>query len=132
MAVVVDTSVLVAIVFGESDARVYASMLAARAGDINISAATLLEAGIVVESRQGIEARRDLERLVARLDAAIVPFDEHQAALAGAAWQRFGKGRHPAGLNFGDCISYALAKHLGVPLVFKGDDFTQTDVATAT
>ncbi|WP_347344296.1 type II toxin-antitoxin system VapC family toxin [Microbacterium sp.] len=131
MAVVVDTSALAAVVFGETDARAYASVLAAHAGDVSVSAATVVEARIVVRSRQGSEAARDLDVLLTRISAQIVAVDEEQADLAVAAWQRFGKGRHEAGLNFGDCFAYALSRHLGVPLLYKGDDFARTDVASA-
>jgi ribonuclease VapC len=91
---------------------------------------SLIEATIVVDARQGADAVRDLEFLV---DATveIVPVDVEHARAAAAAWRRFGKGRHPAALNFGDCFSYALARLAGVPLLYKGDDFSQTDVAAA-
>ncbi|MFT4135133.1 type II toxin-antitoxin system VapC family toxin [Microbacterium sp.] len=131
MAIVVDTSALAAVVFGESDARAYASVLAAQTGDVSVSAATLVEARIVIHGRQGVEAARDLELLLTRISAQIVAVDETQADLAVAAWQRFGNGRHEAGLNFGDCFSYALSKQLGAPLLYKGDDFARTDVASA-
>ncbi|WES65508.1 type II toxin-antitoxin system VapC family toxin [Microbacter sp. GSS18] len=126
-----DTSALVAVVFGEADARAFASVLAAHAGDVSVSAATLVEARIVVEGRQGTEAAADLDRLLTRLGAHVVAVDDAQASLATSAWRRFGKGRHDAGLNFGDCFSYALSKHLDVPLLYKGDDFSRTDVASA-
>lgn len=131
MTMVVDTSALMAIVLGESDAGAYATALIGRLGDVRMSAASLVEANIVAEGRQGPAARDDLDRLVSRADIDVVAFDREQAALAAAAWRRFGKGRHPAALNLGDCFSYALAKQLGAPLLFKGDDFTQTDITSA-
>lgn len=131
MAIVVDTSALVAVVFGEPDATALAAVLVANVGDISVSAATLVEAEIVVEARQGQTAVHDLELLLGRTGAAVVEFDASQAALAVAAWRRFGKGRHPAALNLGDCFAYALSKHLGAPLLFKGNGFTQTDVGSA-
>jgi ribonuclease VapC len=96
-----------------------------------MSAATLVEAGMVMESRLGRAGARELDRLVAEIPIDIVPFERAQAALAREAFRRFGKGRHPAGLNFGDCLAYALARHLAEPLLFTGDDFAQTDVEAA-
>lgn len=125
---VVDTSALVAIVLGEDDAETLLQLMAG--GDpVRVSAATLLEATIVAESRQGPDATRDLELLLAGVGAEVVPVEPEQARRAADAWRRFGKGRHPAGLNFGDCFSYALAESLGDALLFKGGDFAQTDVA---
>lgn len=91
---------------------------------------SLVEATIVVDARQGADAVRDLELLV---DAAvdIVAVDVELARIAVAAWGRFGTGRHPAALNFGDCFSYAVARLAGAPLLYKGEDFAQTDVAAA-
>jgi len=130
MAIVVDTSALAAIVFGEPDAAMFVTALAAHAGDVSISAATLVDARIVVEGRQGRAALDDLERALMKAAVKVEPVDEGQAALASTAWKRFGKGRHAADLNFGDCFSYALSKSLGAPLLFKGQDFSQTDVAS--
>lgn len=130
MSIVVDSSVLAAVVFGEPDGVGFAELLRARAGQVSVSAATLLEARIVVRSRQGEEAVADLETLLRTIEAEVVPFDERQAALAFDAWRRFGKGQHVAALNFGDCISYALARALGAPLLYKGKDFAATDVAS--
>jgi len=96
-----------------------------------ISAATLLEAGLVIEARYGAGGGRELDLLVAKAGLVIEPVTAEQADLAREAWRRFGKGRHTAGLNFGDCFSYALARTSGEPLLFKGDDFSQTDVAIA-
>lgn len=128
---VVDTSVLVAIVLGESDAERYlAALLAARDG-IRLSAVTAVEAAIVIESRQGSDATRDLELLLSQLRATVAVCDEDQVAAALNGWRRFGKGRHPAALNLGDCFSYALARTVNEELLFKGDDFPQTDVRCA-
>ena len=129
-AVVVDTSALVAIVLGESDADVYATALA-RADSVSISAVTLVESSVMVEAHQGADAARDLQLLIEAVRARIAPVDVHLATTAIAAWRRFGKGRHPASLNFGDCFSYALARHLDEPMLFKGQDFTQTDIRSA-
>ena len=94
-----------------------------------ISAATVLETGIVVESRLGDAAGRELDLFLIRANFQIMPVDAEQAELARSAWRRFGKGRHPAALNFGDCFAYALAKWTGEPLLAKGTDFAATDVA---
>ena len=132
MTVAIDTSALVAVVSGEPDAQSIAGILTRHAGDLVISAATVVEASIVVESSQGPEATADLRLLLAILQVEVVPFDEAQALAAVAAWQRFGKGRHPASLNLGHCHAYAPARTVGADLLFKGDDFTQTDVRQAT
>lgn len=131
MTLVVDTSSLVAVVCGEPDAERHLAVLIAHAGDVQLSAASAVELGIVVEAKQGSEATEDLHRLISLLGIITVPFDADQAVGAVAAWRRFGKGRHPAGLNLGDCYSYALAKVNGSALLFKGDDFRQTDIASA-
>ena len=131
MTVVVDTSAVTAVVFGEPDAEMFLSAMLANAGDLQMSAGTAVEVGIVVEARQGSDATNDLRILVDRLGIATVPFDRAQADAAVAAWRRFGKGRHPANLNLGDCFSYALAKMGPAPLLFKGRDFSQTDISSA-
>lgn len=131
MSVVLDTSALAAVVLGEPDADAYLAVMQAHRGDLHVSAATAVEAGIVIEAKQGGEATEDLRRLVQLLGIALAPFDSEQARVAVAAWRRFGKGRHPAGLNLGDCFSYALAKAIAEPLLFKGDDFSQTDIKRA-
>jgi ribonuclease VapC len=130
MAIVLDTSVLVAVVLGEADASAWARVMADHAGDCYVGAPTLVEAEIVLEAKQGRPAVEDLGHLVSELGATILPFGVEHASLATAAWRRFGKGRHRASLNYGDCLSYAMAKNLGLPLLFKGDDFSHTDVAS--
>lgn len=131
MSVALDTSAVAAVILGEPEAEALLSVMVASVGDLEMSAATLVEAGIVIEAKQGPEATSDLRTLLDRLGVAVTPVDRRQAEAAVAAWRRFGKGRHPAGLSLGDCFSYALAKTLGAPLLFKGNDFTQTDVASA-
>jgi ribonuclease VapC len=131
LTVVIDTSAVAAIIFGEPDAEALLSVLLSSVGDLQISAATLLEVGIVVESRQGAEAFADLGVLLDRLGVVIIPFDHEQMQAAMAAWRRFGRGRHPANLNLGDCFAYALTKVSAASLLYKGNDFTQTDVASA-
>lgn len=126
--IAVDTSSLVAVVLGESDAERHLDCL--RRGPAQLSSVSLVEATVVVDARQGADAVRDLELLVdATLD--VVPVDVAHARAAVAAWRRFGRGRHPAGLNFGDCFSYALARLADLPLLYKGDDFAQTDISSA-
>jgi ribonuclease VapC len=127
--IVADTSALIAVVLGESDAERFLAAL--QANEVTVSAASLTEAAIVAEARQGLDAARDLELLVSGVVDRIAEVDEAHARAAVSAWRRFGKGRHPAGLNFGDCCAYATASLAGVPLLFKGDGFTQTDLRAA-
>ena len=124
--IVVDTSAFVAIVLGEEDAEQYADAL--QTSTALVSAVSLVEASIVVEARQGADAARDLQVVVDAAIDEVVSVDRAQAEAAVAAWRRFGKGRHPAALNFGDCFAYALASLDALPLLFKGNDFSQTDV----
>jgi ribonuclease VapC len=127
---VVDSSAVVAILRQEPDAERFALALA-RAPDRWMSAVSLVEAALVIEGRFGERGGRELDALLARSRIEFVAFDDRQAMLARDAFRRFGRGRHPAGLNFGDCLAYALAKHLGEPLLFKGDDFARTDIIPA-
>lgn len=129
--VVLDTSAVAAVIFGEPDAEAYAAALTRHGGELSISAVTRVELEIVLEARQGSEAVSDAEAMFDRLGVITEPVDAAQASAAFAAWRRFGKGRHPAGLNLGDCFSYALARAAGAPLLFKGNDFAQTDIASA-
>ena len=124
---VIDTSALLAILQDEPERRAFNEALESADARL-VSVATLVEASILIESRYGAEGLRDLDLLLDRAGIEAVPVDLEQAREARSAWSRFGKGRHPAGLNFGDCFSYALARVLGEPLLFKGDDFPQTDV----
>jgi ribonuclease VapC len=128
--VVVDTSALLAILFGEPE-RDRCIALLAGAEDPLISAGTLVEASIVMQARHGDDGVRDLDELLATAGIRPVAVDADQARLARDAFARFGKGRAPAGLNFGDCFAYALAQATGRPLLFKGADFAQTDVLPA-
>lgn len=127
--IVVDTSALVAIVLGEDELERFAAIMSRE--PCLVSGASVTEAALVVDARQGPDAVEDLRRLLHQADVEVVPVDEDIAWSAHAAWRRFGKGRHPAGLNVGDCFSYALARSRSVPLLFKGDDFTSTDVDRA-
>ena len=96
-----------------------------------MSVSNLLEATSVIEGRRGTLAGRVLDELLARLNIELIPITVEQAQEARRAWRRYGKKRHPANLNFGDCFSYALAKTMDEPLLFKGKDFAQTDVQSA-
>jgi ribonuclease VapC len=126
--VVVDTSAVSAILFGETDSERFISALAS-SGRKFMSAVNRLESAIVVEARKGEGGAKALAQLLAVSEIEILPFDSSQAEIALGAWRRYGKGRHPAGLNLGDCASYALSATLNRPLLFKGDDFTKTDIA---
>jgi len=126
--VVIDTSALVALLGMEPEAARLAAAIEAD-GTRLISAASVFEAAVVIESRYGPEGGRELDLLVAKAGLSVEPVTAQQAEIAREAWRRFGKGRHPANLNFGDCFSYALARVTGEPLLFKGTDFPQTDVA---
>jgi ribonuclease VapC len=127
---VIDTSALVAILTDEPDRRALVDAIAG-ANVRLISAATVLEAGIVMEARRGEHAGRELDLFLHRAKCEIVAVDAEQVDIARAAYRRYGKGRHAAGLNFGDCFSYALAKARGEPLLFKGQDFAKTDTPSA-
>ncbi|HEY0307707.1 MAG TPA: type II toxin-antitoxin system VapC family toxin [Acidobacteriaceae bacterium] len=123
---VIDSSALLAIVYVEPEARKFIDSITADEHCL-VSAATLLEIGINLINRSET-AFEEFERFVDRAGIQIVPVDEEQARIAIDAARFFGKGRHPAGLNYGDCFSYALSKQTGEPLLFKGNDFAKTDV----
>jgi len=124
---VIDTSALLAILFDEPERHRFNEMIAAD-GTRLVSAATFLEAAVVIESRRGEAAGRELDLLMHRASVKVVSVDAEQAETARTAWRIYGKGRHPAGLNYGDCFSYALAKISGEPLLAKGDDFRHSDI----
>jgi ribonuclease VapC len=127
---VVDTSALVALLMGEADAARVATAL--ESADVSVvSAPTLVEASIVVHARLGADGLIDLDRIIAEAGIVVVDFEERDARTAADAWRRYGKGRHPAGLNLGDCYSYALAHRRSEPLLFVGDDFGRTDAIPA-
>jgi ribonuclease VapC len=127
--VIVDSSALLAVIFGEPDFEVFGQILGETSA-CKMSAATFVEVMIVAESRGSDRAVRHAESLV-RQGIAIVPVTAEQAYLAAQGFSTYGKGRHSARLNFGDCFSYALAKALDEPLLFKGDDFRKTDITPA-
>ena len=125
-----DSSALIAVLRNEPGSEIYLSALA-DAAPLAISAATLVETAIVAEGKGGARAGLDLDALMRRLEIEVIPFTAEHAALAREGFRRFGKGRHPAGLNVGDCFAYALARARHQPLLFKGDDFARTDVKAA-
>jgi len=125
---VIDTSALLAILQDEPERRGYNEAIEA-AGSRRMSVATFVEVSIVVEARFGAAGQRDLDLFIERAGIELVAVNVEQAKLARRAYSRFGRGRHPAGLNYGDCFAYALASELGEPLLFKGEDFSKTDVA---
>jgi ribonuclease VapC len=128
--VILDTSAIIAILQNEESA---ARLIAALEGaDVRrMSAATLVEAGIILQARHGDHGERELDLFVQRAHVEIIAVSEEHAEYARSAYRRFGKTRHAAGLNFGDCFSYALARALDEPLLFVGDDFPRTDVRVA-
>jgi len=127
---VIETSAVVAILNLEPDGEIFARAIA-MAAIRSISAATLAELGIVMAGRFGEAGAQAVDDLIRDGRVGVVPFDAEQAALAREAYRRFGKGNHSAGLNFGDCFAYALAKITGDTLLFKGSDFAQTDIISA-
>jgi ribonuclease VapC len=128
--IVLDTSAVIAILKGEAEARMFVDVIA-EAERCFFSAVSFVEASMVIIGRGAPAAAQALDALVQRRGIEIVPFDEDLAQASRAAFMRFGKGRHPAGLNFGDCVSYALAHSRGLPLLYKGADFAKTDVISA-
>jgi ribonuclease VapC len=127
---VVDSSSLVSVLFDEDDAGSMATKLTESVNS-SISAANYVETCIVMAGRSGPEGCHRVDKLLAELSVRVVTVTTEDALLAREAFLLYGKGRHPAKLNFGDCFSYALAKRLGEPLLFKGNDFSQTDILQA-
>jgi ribonuclease VapC len=124
---VIDTSALLAILQDEPERRRFNEAI--EADDTrSLSTGTFLEISMILESRFGADGVRDLDHFIAKAQISLLAFDAEQALLARDGFRKYGKGRHPAGLNFGDCFSYALARSLDQPLLFKGSDFPQTDV----
>ena len=127
---VIDTSAVLAILFEEEDQLRYANAIESASARL-VSAVTRVELSFVVEGRKREAGRERLERFFALTGAEVVAVTPEQATLAIGAFRRYGKGRHPAGLNIGDCFSYALATATGHPLLFKGNDFARTDIGSA-
>jgi len=127
---VIDTSALVAILSNEADAPQFEAALERDATRL-ISAATLLETSIVIEARFGEVGGRELDLLIHKAQIEIEPFDQEQTEIAREAYRTYGKGHHPAGLNYGDCFAYALSIVRSEPLLYKGNDFSKTDIRSA-
>jgi ribonuclease VapC len=125
---VLDSSAVLAILFDESERPAFTKAVERDPRRL-MSAANLLEVALVAEARHGEPAGRELDLMLHRAEVKVIPVDADQVQVARSAWRRFGKGRHPAGLNFGDCFAYALAATTGEPLLCKGEDFGQTDLA---
>lgn len=128
---IVDSSVLVAILREEPEAQSLLETLVDSREPLRLSAANHLEAAIVIDRNGNPELSARLDALIAQLAIEVVPVAPDHAAIGRAAYLAYGKGNHPARLNFGDCFAYALAKTTGEPLLFKGDDFIHTDVTPA-
>jgi ribonuclease VapC len=124
---VLDTSAILALLLDEPEAEDFRAAVADDATRL-VSAATLLETALVIEARKGEPGGRELDALIQKAEVVIVPVDAEHLSEARRAYRRFGRGRHAAGLNFGDLFAYALARTSGEPLLFKGDDFSRTDV----
>jgi ribonuclease VapC len=124
---VLDTSALLALLLDEPEAEEFRAAVEEDPTRL-VSAATLLETALVIEARKGEPGGRELDALVQKAEVVVVPVDAEHVAEARRAYRRFGKGRHAAGLNFGDVFAYALARASGEALLFKGDDFARTDV----
>ena len=124
---VIDSSALIAVLLNEATAPAIAAAMEGAPLRL-LSAANLLETSIVIEGRSGVAGGRELDLLIYRLGIEVVDVDRDQAETARAARRQFGKGQHRAGLNYGDCFAYALAKSRHLPLLFVGDDFARTDI----
>lgn len=127
---ILDASAIVAVILGEPEAERLLTKLST-AGEVAVGAPTLVEAAIVLSHRLGPLGASLLERFLVELAVTVLPFEERHWRHAIEASRRFGKGRHPAALNFGDCLAYASARLAGLPLLSTGEDFTQTDLALA-
>lgn len=127
---VIDTSAIIAVLQDESESERLISKME-HAKTLRISAATVVEAGVVMYTMYGDAGELEVDQFIHRLNISIVPVSAEQAELARTAYRKYGKGIHPDGLNYGDSFSYALAISLGEPLLFVGDDFSKTDVQAA-
>jgi ribonuclease VapC len=127
---ILDSSAIVAIILKEPGYDLVLQKII-KARQAGVGAPTLVECTIVISSRLSLDARGKLARFLEELNITVMPFTEVHYGTAIGAWLKYGKGRHPASLNFGDCITYASAKVSGLPLLFLGDDFSKTDITTA-
>ena len=126
---VIDTSALVAILHDEPERPEFTEAIETAERCV-MSTASFVETSMIIESRYGPDGTRDLDLFISKAHIELASVDMDQAHVARDAFRHYGKGRHPASLNFGDCFAYALARLLGEPLLFKGTDFTLTDIAT--
>jgi ribonuclease VapC len=124
---VLDTSALLALLLDEPEAEEFRAAVEEDSTRL-VSAATLLETSLVIEARKGEPGGRELDALIHKAEVVMVPVDAEHVSEARRAYRRFGKGHHAAGLNFGDLFAYALARTAGEALLFKGDDFSKTDI----
>jgi ribonuclease VapC len=124
---VIDTSALLALLLDEPEAEAFRTAVEDDTTRL-VSAATLLETALVIGARKGEPGGREFDLLIHKAEIVVVPVDTEHVSEARKAYRRFGKGRHAAGLNFGDLFAYALARSSGEPLLFKGDDFSKTDI----
>jgi ribonuclease VapC len=124
---ILDTSAIVAVLLGQAESAELTRALLADAPSA-VGAPTLAEAALVLQARLGPQGLADLHRFLVEFDVHAIPFGDEHWRQAGAAFARYGKGRHPAGLNFGDCLTYAVTKLSGLPLLCVGGDFPQTDL----
>ena len=124
---VLDTSAILAIFLGEPERQAFLELLSQTDTRL-LSAGNALETAIVLEARRGAPVIRELDLFIYRTRVDIVSVDAEQVEIARVAWRMYGKGHHPAGLNFGDCFAYALARTSGEPLLAKGTDFSRTDI----
>lgn len=127
---ILDSSVLVAIALDEPERVAFVAKINA-ADSVGVASPTLVEAGIVLSARLGVDARDVIAEMVSAADAVVIEFGADHWQEAVSAWWRYGKSRHPASLNFGDCLAYATARLAGQPLLAKGDDFPRTDIELA-
>lgn len=127
---VIDSSVLISILLGQPETIAFSKAIASDPKRL-VSVFSVLETSIVIEAKKGEAGGRELDLLLHRAQIQPVDLSEEQMELARLAWRKYGKGRHAAGLNIGDCCSYALSKYSGEPLLFKGEAFTKTDIESA-
>ena len=127
---IIDSSALLAVLYRGPDAALFEQAIAATRSS-RMSVANALKASMVVEGRGGVAAEDELDAFLEAADLSLAPMTAEHIVATRRAWRRFGKGNHPAALNVGDCFAYALAEPTGEPFLFKGDDFAQTDIASA-
>ncbi|HXM30333.1 MAG TPA: type II toxin-antitoxin system VapC family toxin [Chthoniobacterales bacterium] len=127
---IIDPSAIIAILNDEPERRAFTEAIE-QSGTCLLSVAGFVEASMVIDNYHGYDGLRDFDLLLADAGIELAPVDAEQAHMARQAFRQYGKGRHPAALNFGDCFSYALAQATGFPLLFKGNDFTKTDIQAA-